>query len=278
MQKLRVLPVAFAAALLLPAIPALAAPAYTSQGSTTYFNPALGSVLTPVAQPSGPASGTTGTSTPTQPSPPSTAASGAVLSVGSTTYFGLGGAPAPSAGGSASSSAGSAGASTGGGASQSGTSPQSGSGSTTTGASTAPSQPQGGTAPANQGSLATQFLALINQARAQAGLGALSDSPILDQLALAKAQDMVTYGYVDHYSPRLGWPINQETAAGFEAQSMGAENIAEAGTIQRAMIDLMSDPGHKANILNTGFTQTGIAVLPVYGGVLVEELFAGPSI
>jgi uncharacterized protein YkwD len=118
---------------------------------------------------------------------------------------------------------------------------------------------------------------MIDGARQQAGLGQLQDNPLLDQLALAKAQDMVTYGYVYHYSPRLGWPYQQEVAAGFYADPMGAENIAEAGTIERAFIDLMSDPGHKANILDASFTQTGVAIVQIPYGVLVEELFAGPS-
>jgi uncharacterized protein YkwD len=284
LQKLRILPLAAAAGLLLPAVPAFAAPTYTSLGSTTYFGAVLGSPLVtspawaafpqPTPAPSQPAT------TPVTPSAPSTSftSTAATFSVGSTSYFvtGLGQrvtqltppATAPSSatsGGTGSSvSAGSGGTAS----ASVGSSP--GSSSSTEGGGT-------GASPQSNSSLDAQFLALVNQARQQAGVGTLADSPTLDELALAKAQDMVTYGYVAHYSPRLGWPVNQETAAGFEAQSMGAENIAEAGTIQRAMIDLMSDPGHRANLLDPSFTQTGIAVLPVTGGVLVEELFAGPS-
>lgn len=121
------------------------------------------------------------------------------------------------------------------------------------------------------------FLQMVNDARAQSGLGALTDNPLLDRLALQKAQDLATYNYFAHYSPRLGWPIQQEEQAGFYALYMGAENIAEAGTVSRAFIDLMNSPGHVANILDPGFTQTGIAIVPVPYGVLVEELFAGPT-
>ena len=273
MQNLRALPFLVSAALLVPAVPALAAPAYTSVGSTTYFGYAA--ATQPSTTPTGSGSSTT---TPTPPA--TTTSGGATYSTGTTTYFlpGLGqwvaaqpSAPAPTSQGSGTSQGGSTGTATqGSGTSQSGTGASTGSsgssGSTTT-----------SSAPANETSLAAQFLADVNQARAQQGLGVLADSPVLDELALAKAQDMVEYGYVDHYSPRLGYPINQEEAAGFVAQSMGAENIAEAGTIQRALIDLESDPGHEANLMDAGFTQTGVAVLPVTGGVLVEELFAGPS-
>ena len=272
MQKLRILPLAVTAGLLLPAMPAFAAPAYTSEGSISYFGSAAGSPLAILPLTTGPVQATP--LAPSQPAATASASSGQVFSSGSTSYFvsGLGQwvvqplASAASLGGTAAT----------------GTSPSSGGGSgaagTAAGASTSAGSGAGSTAPANNGSLSAQFLSLVNQARQQAGLGTLADSPVLDRLALAKAQDMVDYGYVAHYSPRLGWPINQEQAAGFAAQSMGAENIAEAGSIQRAMIDLMSDAGHKANLLDPAFTQTGIAVLPVTGGVLVEELFAGPSL
>ncbi len=264
MQSLRILPLAIAAGLLLPAVPALAAPTYTSEGSITYFGSGIGSPLLILPLTTVPAQTTP--PSPTLPAATAPATAIGAFSSGSTTYFvpGLGQWVAQAA------------ASTG---SVPGASSGSGSGASGTNAGTSASGT--GTSPGdvgNNASLSSQFLSLVNQARQRAGLGTLADSTILDQLALAKAQDMVNYDYVDHYSPRLGWPINQEQAAGFVAQSMGAENIAEAGSIQRAMIDLMSDAGHKANLLDPAFTQTGIAVLPVTGGVLVEELFAGPSL
>lgn len=133
--------------------------------------------------------------------------------------------------------------------------------------------------PPNQSQLAQQFLALVNAARAQHSEGSLADNPLLDQLALAKAQDLVVYNYFDHYSPRLGWPIDQEQRAGFSAAYMGAENMAVAGSIQTAFDHLMASPTHQENLLDPAFTQTGIAVVVVPGAnsVLVEELFAGPS-
>jgi len=123
---------------------------------------------------------------------------------------------------------------------------------------------------------AAQFLSMVNAYRAQMGKGSLESNATLDALALEKAQDMVRLGYVAHVSPDLGSPFQMEIQAGYQAQSMGAENIAEAGSIERALINLESDPGHQANLLDSAFTQTGIAVLPIPYGVLVEELFSGP--
>ncbi len=133
--------------------------------------------------------------------------------------------------------------------------------------------------PANQADLAQQFLAMVNQVRAQHNEGPLADNPLLDQLALAKAQDLVVYNYFDHYSPRLGWPIDQEQKAGFRALYMGAENMAVAGSIQQVLQHLLASPTHLENLLDPGFTQTGIAVvvLPGANSVLVDQFFAGPS-
>ena len=118
---------------------------------------------------------------------------------------------------------------------------------------------------------------MINQARVQNGAQPLTENSVLDGLAQAKAKDLVVYNYFDHYSPRLGWPIDQEEAAGFQAYSMGAENLAETANVSTAFSMLMASPLHRENILNTAFTQTGIAIVPVTNGVLVDEFFTGPS-
>ena len=86
----------------------------------------------------------------------------------------------------------------------------------------------------------------------------------------------------DHYfsedSPVYGWPIQMETKAGINAQSLGAENIAEAPTISQAFALLMASPPHKANIMASYFTQAGIgAAYSPSTGWVVSELFAGPS-
>lgn len=126
------------------------------------------------------------------------------------------------------------------------------------------SSPSGGT---SLSGAAAQFLAMVNSYRNQNGLGPLEDNPTLDAPALAKAEDQVRNGYIAHDSPTLGWSIDQE---------IRAENIAAAGSIQRALWNLENDPGHRANLLDPVFTQTGIAVVPVPYGVLVDEFFSGP--
>lgn len=182
----------------LPAIPALA---YTSAGGVTYFGPYAALYASEAA-----ANTTTTTVT-------TSSTGGTAFTVSKPWYSG-------STGGTGTTGTGSA---TSGGSTQSGS----------TGSSTSPGS---GTSSLSQQDAA--FLQMVNGARAQDGLGALVDNPLLDRLALQKAQDIATYNYFAHYSPRLGWPIQQEEQAGFYALYMGAENIAEAGTVSRAFLDL----------------------------------------
>lgn len=119
---------------------------------------------------------------------------------------------------------------------------------------------------------------LMNQARTKGGAGTLQVNAALQSLALKKAEDIVRLGYWSDTSPDLGTPMQMEQAAGFEAQAMGAENIAEAANVSQAFVLLEASPPHWANIMDTAFTQVGVAVIPITGGVLVEELFSGPTI
>lgn len=128
---------------------------------------------------------------------------------------------------------------------------------------------------ADMSSVDQELLQFVNTARVSAGLRPLTVNATLQSLALVKAQDMVTYGYFAHYSPRLGWPYQMETNVGYRAAAMGAENAAEAASAARAFAMFRGSPTHWANIMDPVFAVTGIAVVPIPGGVLVEELFSG---
>lgn len=240
----------------------------SSQGSITYFGGT--SPITSVT-PQKPSSGTTGGTTG------ATTGGTTGTATGGTTGATTGGATGTATGGTT-------GAATGG---SYGTSPiiywNAGGGTPPTPQSTSPITVVGptsgltGNPPANEAALVSQFLAMVNQARVQNGAQPLTENAVLDGLAQAKAKDLVVYNYFDHYSPRLGWPIDQEEAAGFRAYSMGAENLAETANVSTAFAMLMASPLHRENILDTAFTQTGIAIVPVTNGVLVDEFFTGPS-
>jgi len=146
--------------------------------------------------------------------------------------------------------------------------------------STPPPSAGGTSANASSADLAAaqQMLSLINQARVSGGQAAMTNSSDLAQLAQERADAMITDGYFSEDSPVYGLPIQMETAAGIDDESMGAENIAEAPTIAEAFALLMASPPHEANIMAAYFTQAGIgaAYSPTTGWV-VSELFAGPT-
>jgi uncharacterized protein YkwD len=123
-----------------------------------------------------------------------------------------------------------------------------------------------------------ELLTEVNRERAAHGLDALTVNPTLERLANLKAEDMVRLGYFGHDSPDLGLPIQMEENAGYLAESMGGENIAEASSVLQAFAMFVGSPGHLENILYPTYTVTGIAVVPITGGVLVEELFSGPPL
>ncbi|MDU0200869.1 MULTISPECIES: CAP domain-containing protein [Paenibacillus] len=120
----------------------------------------------------------------------------------------------------------------------------------------------------NPSQSAQQVLDLVNQERTKAGLNSLSLNSSLSKVAMAKAQDMYNNNYFDHQSPTYGSPFDMMTAFGVTYNSAG-ENIAKGQTSPtEVMNQWMNSPGHRANILNSSYTQIGIAY---YNGEWVQE-------
>lgn len=134
--------------------------------------------------------------------------------------------------------------------------------------------PQGGTPPGQQLAAATQALALINQARAQAGLPLYSLSSGLDRSGGAHNALMAAGCGLSHQCPAEPSLGTRETDAGVTWTSAG-ENIGEGGPVPdtsaaiaqmalaltRAMLnEKPPDDGHRLNILSSSFRITGIAV------------------
>ncbi len=138
-------------------------------------------------------------------------------------------------------------------------------------ASTAPAS----AAPVAGGSTATeQVLALINQARAQAGLPAYTVSPGLDTSAARHTALMAGGCGLSHQCPGEPDLGARETAAGV-AWTAAGENIGEGGPVAdtpaaiaqmavgltRSMLaEKPPDDGHRLNILSSAFTHAGISV------------------
>jgi uncharacterized protein YkwD len=125
-----------------------------------------------------------------------------------------------------------------------------------------------------QGEPADEVLALINQARAQAGLAALTFSSGLDQSASQHNLTMAGGCGLSHQCPGEPAIGDRETAAGVHWTAAG-ENIGEEGpvsdttsAIAQAAVALTQDmlneqppnDGHRLNILSTSYAHIGIAV------------------
>jgi uncharacterized YkwD family protein len=120
-----------------------------------------------------------------------------------------------------------------------------------------------------------QMIQMLNQARAQAGLPALTADSALTQTARLKSKDMVSLNYFAHQSPTYGSPFDMMSQFGITFQSAG-ENIACNQTVNAAHQALMNSQGHRENILNNSFTHIGIGI--VSGGPcgqMYTEQFVG---
>lgn len=125
-------------------------------------------------------------------------------------------------------------------------------------APSAPAKPSASTASANQSSYEQQVVNLVNKERAAAGLPALTVNATLSKVAEAKAADMRDNHYFDHQSPTYGSPFDMMRQFGVSYTSAG-ENIAKGQrTPEEVMNGWMNSPGHRANILNSNYTQIGV--------------------
>jgi cell division septation protein DedD len=82
----------------------------------------------------------------------------------------------------------------------------------------------------------------------------------LDNAAQAKANDMAARNYWSHDTPDGQSPWTFFTAAGYEYQTAG-ENLAYGfDTSLNTVNAWMNSPGHRANILNTTYTEVGFGI------------------
>jgi len=119
----------------------------------------------------------------------------------------------------------------------------------------------------------------VNQTRQSIGLPKLTENPKLSQAAQLKAQNMIQDNYFSHTSPGGVTPWFWFLKAGYNYKYAG-ENLAigfyESEEVFQAWLD---SPTHKANIVNSHYTEIGTAVLKGYGGadtVVVVQEFASP--
>lgn len=103
-----------------------------------------------------------------------------------------------------------------------------------------------------------QVVALVNEQRAAYGLSPLTLNTELSNVARLKSQDMHDNNYFDHTSPTYGSPFDMMASFGISYQAAG-ENIAMGYATPEAVMEAwMNSSGHRANILNSSYTQIGV--------------------
>ncbi|MGH0458665.1 CAP domain-containing protein [Bacillus paranthracis] len=99
---------------------------------------------------------------------------------------------------------------------------------------------------------------LTNAERAKQGLPALKIDTELSKVARTKSEDMQKNNYFDHNSPTYGSPFDMMKKFGISYTSAG-ENIAQGQRTPEEVVQAwMNSAGHRANILNNGFTHIGV--------------------
>lgn len=126
-------------------------------------------------------------------------------------------------------------------------------------AETAKTNSEAAAAPAASfGSYEQQVVDLVNKERAAVGLPALKVNSQLSAVAEKKAEDLRDKNYFDHQSQTYGSPFDMMRQFGITYTAAG-ENIARGQkTPSEVMNGWMNSPGHRANILNSSYTEIGV--------------------
>ncbi|MEU5695141.1 CAP domain-containing protein [Actinosynnema sp. NPDC020468] len=115
------------------------------------------------------------------------------------------------------------------------------------------------TTPATAASYEAQVLTLTNQERAKVGCAALTANTQLATAAKAHNDEMAKTGTMTHAGVNGSTPATRIEAAGY-VWKMAGENVAYGQkTPTQVMTDWMNSPAHKANLLNCGYKDLGVA-------------------
>lgn len=108
--------------------------------------------------------------------------------------------------------------------------------------------------------LAEVALGLLNSERVRNGCAPLLAQPLLNGVALAHSRDMARNNYFSHSNLQGQGPGTRATEAGYPWMRY-AENIAAGYSTAQGVVDgWLASQGHRANLLNCAYTETGLAV------------------
>ncbi|MGH2855453.1 MAG: CAP domain-containing protein [Solirubrobacteraceae bacterium] len=124
--------------------------------------------------------------------------------------------------------------------------------------------------PGNLGQVRAAVLCLIDQERERHGESALQPNAKLTRAAEGHSRDMAAEDYFSHVAPNGETPLDRMRASGYLANPqvgyVVGENIAWGtlwlATPQAIVNAWMASPGHRANILDAAYRDTGVGVAP----------------
>ena len=119
-------------------------------------------------------------------------------------------------------------------------------------------------------------LCLINRERAAHGENPLRSNEVLEGTAQRHSESMAAGAYFEHTSPNGGTVLERLRDAGYIGEGEMAyevgENIAygslQDSTPAAIVAAWMASPGHRANILNDSFRDTGVGIAPTLPAAL----------
>jgi uncharacterized protein YkwD len=126
--------------------------------------------------------------------------------------------------------------------------------------------------------VANAVLCLVNRERAEHGDAPLQRSLQLEQAAASHGLEMVSANYFEHVSPSGETPVDRDRSAGYipgsEVGYVIGENLAwgtlTLATPQAIVKAWIASPKHLANILESQYRETGVAVVPAVPASLAE--------
>ncbi len=133
--------------------------------------------------------------------------------------------------------------------------------------------------------LAHRVVELVNQEREKNGLLPLKWNDSLAAAGAAYAKDLATRNFFAHNSPEGSTPVSRARDAGYPAYGWGnlyvGENLARGfPTAEGAMQGWMNSEGHRNNLLNPKYRETGVGVAVASSGAIViaQEFGSRPNI
>jgi uncharacterized protein YkwD len=108
---------------------------------------------------------------------------------------------------------------------------------------------------------AQDILKLTNIERAKVGCPALTLNDKLTTAAQNHAEDMLARDFFSHQNPDGLRSSQRVTATGYDWALVGENIAAGQQTSAEVMNDWMNSDGHRANLLNCGYTEMGVGYL-----------------